>query len=157
MESRRLGEECLRIVRRINVLATSPGLQSRSLIGVIGAMALLCGCATEKRSHGFTVASSSSAPQLEGDPRVVVPHAQRTIAQTMPLFRRCFERMHASGKIELILTIDQAGSVAHAQAHGPVPREVTHCVESRARRAHFSSPEGGRIARLDVPVAVFRQ
>ncbi len=87
----------------------------------------------------------------------MVPHAQRTIAKTMPQFRRCFERMQASGKISLTLTIDQAGGVAAAEARGPVPREVTQCVESRALRTQFSSPEGGQMARLDVPLAVIRQ
>lgn len=146
-----------RLVRRVNHLGTSLPA-GRKLLGLAAlAMCCLSGCGSEKKGHSYTVGSPGSGRRVEGDPRVVVPHAQRTIAQTMPQFRRCFERMHASGKISLVLTIDQAGSVAHAQAYGPVPREVTHCVESRARRAQFSSPEGGRIARLDVPVAVIRQ
>lgn len=123
-----------------------------SVVGVLSA------CAGAPQTHGtVSPGDQATAHAMEGDPRVVVPHAQRTIAMTMPQFRRCFERMQASGKISLILTIDQAGGVAAAQARGAVPREVTQCVESRALRTQFASPEGGRMARLDVPLAVIRQ
>ncbi len=138
-----------------------------SLIGASRLGAAVVGLSTAGLFSGCTTEPPASAPvsqndgartlRVQGDPRVVVPHAQRTIARTMPQFRRCFERMQASGKISLTLTIDQAGGVAAAEARGPVPREVTQCVESRALRTQFSSPEGGRMARLDVPLAVIRQ
>jgi hypothetical protein len=123
-----------------------------------GITIVLNACGGGQQEHVQNLGTDQSTPDaFQGDPRVVVPHAQRTIARTMPQFRRCFERMQASGKISLVLTIDEAGGVAGAEARGPVPREVTQCIESRARRAQFDSPEGGRVARLDVPLAVIRQ
>jgi|GEM_PF-2670132 len=125
---------------------------------VILALSLVVGCASSPAPQKTVWDDQEEAERPErGDPRVFVPHAQRTIARRMPQFRRCFERMDAAGKISLVLTIDGGGAVSHAEAYGPVPREVTACVESTARRAQFSSPEGGAVARLDVPVAIIRQ
>jgi hypothetical protein len=64
----------------------------------------------------------------------------------------------ARGKISLVLTVDEAGSVAHvgASRSGNVPREAVHCVLSIARRARFEPPVGGQ-ALLRVPVHLVRQ
>ncbi len=99
----------------------------------------------------------ADASASAGDPRVRVPDAQKTIAQKMPEFRRCFERMHASGQVALDMTIVSDGAVSRARAKGAVPRDVSRCIESRALRTVFSEPEGGRTARLLVPVAYIRQ
>lgn len=129
----------------------------RSFVAACGVGVALNACGGAPGVDASTSGMDPEPPLFQGDPRVVVPYAQRTIAKTMPQFRRCFERMQASGKISLVLTIDETGGVSWAQARGPVPREVTQCVESRARQAQFDSPEGGQIARLDVPLAVIRQ
>jgi outer membrane biosynthesis protein TonB len=92
-----------------------------------------------------------------GNPYAEVPNAHLTIARHMPEFRRCFEMMDASGKVSLVLIIGREGHVRRAHASGPVPRKVTRCVEETARSAQFSPPEGAQIARLDVPVAIYRQ
>ncbi len=103
------------------------------------------------------MASTRSSVESEGDPRVRVPHAQRTIARKMPAFRRCFEQMNASGRVELVMTIISDGAVSRARVEGSVPRIVARCLESQALSTVFSEPEGGRTARLHVPVALIRQ
>lgn len=99
----------------------------------------------------------SQAEVTEGDSRVRVPNAERTIARKMPAFRRCFERMNASGRVSLAMTIVPDGVVARAEVNGPVARIIADCIEAHALQTVFSQPEGGRTARLLVPVSVIRQ
>ena len=99
----------------------------------------------------------SSAKEYGGDPRALVPGAHTTIARQMPQFRRCFERLHAKGKLSLVITVGPEGRVRGARASGRVPREVAQCVESTVMAARFSPPEGRQVARLSVPVAIYHQ
>lgn len=99
----------------------------------------------------------SAVGEEEGDPRVKVPDAERTIALTMPAFRRCFESMNASGRVALVMTIIGDGAVSSARVEGPVPRPVAECIRRHALRTVFSEPEGGRTARLFVPFSYIRQ
>ena len=122
-------------------------------------LATICSCTTRPQSSPIQVDVQKTDPirHSEGNPRLVVPRAAQTIAKLRPKFRRCFAQMHASGKISLSLTIGPEGEVVYARATGPVPREVSHCVEGRAKNAHFSPTGGQQSALLRVPVAVYRQ
>lgn len=103
------------------------------------------------------LSQASRGADHDGDPRVRVPGAQRTIALKMPAFKRCFEQMNASGRVALMMIIVPDGVVTRAHVDGPVPRPVASCIESHALDTVFSEPEGGRTARLLVPVSVIKQ
>jgi hypothetical protein len=81
-----------------------------------------------------------------------IDNAARVVAGMRAGFRACYQRGLASqpdaaGKIRLALKVGPSGDVVSATANASqaLPSAITSCVQARAQRAVFASPQGGPV------------
>lgn len=93
-----------------------------------------------------------------------VSDAASVVARMRAGFRACYERglaqnPDAQGSIRLTIRVGPGGEVAGVSAapSGNLPPSVVSCVQTRARAAQFSPPEGGTSAVVVVPVTFVKQ
>jgi hypothetical protein len=93
-----------------------------------------------------------------------VSDAASVVARMRAGFRACYERglaqnPDAQGNIRLTIRVGPGGEVTGVSSapSGSLPPSVVSCVETRARAAQFSAPEGGASAVVVVPVTFVKQ
>ena len=93
-----------------------------------------------------------------------VDGAASVVARMRAGFRACYERglaqnPDAQGSIRLTIRVGPGGEVTGVSSapSGSLPPSVVSCVETRARAAQFSAPEGGTAAVVVVPVTFVKQ